>query len=65
MREPNDAGQAPVSGGSLGYGQAPDFDLEGPRGPNCTRSFGNGWSLSVESTLDGSSRGIEVRYVRK
>ncbi|MBT0782737.1 hypothetical protein EQ718_16735 (plasmid) [Paracoccus versutus] len=72
MRELNDTEQGLISGGSgasgdggFGYGQVPGFDLEGPRGPNYTHSFGNGWSLTFGSTTDRSAQGIGVRYVWK
>lgn len=34
----------------------------GPLGPKYTQSFGNGWSLTLGATTDGSARGIETSY---
>ena len=65
MHELNSVEQALISGGGLSYGQVPGFDLEGPRGPNYTHSFGNGWSLTFGSTVDRSAQGIGVRVVWK
>lgn len=74
MRELNDietgliaGGNGNGSGSGFGYGTVPGFFQGGPQpqGPSYTHSFGNGWSLKVGSTTDGSARGIGISYVWK